>query len=150
MLHREQNWIFNRWAKHVFHGLMQMDTVVQATGNFSRSQDVTLHLSDFRDKCECISLRWHALIRHYIVDKRVVLVQTVWHKHASLESGDSWPGWRKLKSRFSSVKYNFSEMLPVPSVAFDLHGLFILDIYRAKKKSPPEMKMQNHTFMLGI
>lgn len=120
-----------------------------------RSQDVTLHFGDFRDKCECISLRWHPLIRHYIGDKRVVLVQTVWHKQRRLKAVTADQAeernCRKLKSRFPPVKYNFSQMLPVPSVAFDLHGHFILDIYGSKKKkSPPEIKMQNHTFMLVI
>lgn len=76
-----------------------------------RRQDVTLHFSDFRDKCECISLRWHPLIRHYIVDKRVVLVQTLWHQqqHSKAVTADqaegrnciNWsPGFHQLNMAF--------------------------------------------------
>lgn len=104
-----------------------------------RSQDVTLHLSDFRDKCECMSPRWHPLIRNYVADKRVVLVRTVWHKqrYSKAVTSDQAEGRNcgKSKSRFSPVKYDFSQTLPVPSVAFDLHGICILDIC-GKIKNP--------------
>lgn len=121
-----------------------------------RSQVVTLHLSDFRDRCECISLRWHPLIRHYILDKRVILVRIVWHKQRRSKAVTAHQGegrnCGKGKSRFSPVKYNFSQIAlcaigcvwPSWTLYFRIYG------EGGKKKSPLEIKMQNHTFRLVI